>query len=78
MPGFQEVMPTKLLLFYNKVYYCKQAATYLILEKLTQKEGGSIMGDKGGKKNKEKQNKQANRAKNLKKEANKKKQEKTR
>ena len=52
--------------------------TYLLLEKLTQKEEGEIMGDKGGKKNKDKQKKQANKAKNAKNEANKKKQVKAR
>ena len=48
----------------------------MIWEKLTQKEGGAIMGDKGGRKDKEKHDKQAKREKNAKNEANKKKQEK--
>ena len=48
----------------------------LIWKKLTQKEGGASMGDKG-RKDKNKHNKQVNIAKNTKNEANKKKQEKT-
>ena len=48
----------------------------LIWEKLTQKEGGAFMGDKG-KKDKNKHNKQVNTAKDTKNEASKKKQEKT-
>jgi len=49
---------------------------HLIWKKLTQKEGGASMGDKG-KKDKNKHNKQVNIAKDTKNEANKAKQEKT-
>jgi hypothetical protein len=42
------------------------------------RKGGTIMGDKGGRKNKEKHNKQADRVKNTKNEASQKKQAKAR
>ncbi len=55
------------------------SCTYFIILKNEHKnKRGEVMGDKGGKKDKEKMNKQANKAKNSKNEASKSKQTKAR